>query len=98
MKRHFVFLIAFVALGALATPVEYSQAESWIFGPPIYKRPKPLPLAVQPQVASGPYYTQPQGEYTGTSTRFLNSVINIQGETEDDYRVTQSYVQHGDED
>jgi hypothetical protein len=98
MKRHFAFLMVVLAVGVLAMPAEYSKAESWIFGPPIYKRPKPLPLVAQPQADSGPYYTQPRGEYTGTSTRFLNSVINIQGRTVDDYMVNQSYVQHVDED
>jgi hypothetical protein len=98
MKRHFALLIVVVALATLATPVESSKAESWIFGPPIYKRPKPLPVMVQPQADRGPYFTEPQGEFTGTSRRFMNSIINIQGETCDDYQVTQTYTQRGAED
>ena len=72
-------------MGVLAISAEESRAASWIFGPPIYKQPKPLPVMVQPQVDRGPYYSEPQGEYTGTSTRFLNSMICIQGRMVDDY-------------
>jgi hypothetical protein len=98
MKRHFAGLMVVAVLGMFLMVAEDSQAASWIFGPPIYKQPKPLPLMVQPQVDRGPYYSEPQGEYTGTSTRFLNSVITIQGRTVDDYMVRQSYVQQGTED
>ena len=97
MKRHIAFSIIAVALGAFAMSAGDSQAASWIFGPPIYKQPRP-PVMNQPQFDRGPSFTEPQGEYTGTSTRFLNSVITIQGRTVDDYMVRQSYAQHVDED
>ena len=97
MKRHFVcFVVVLVSWAAMA---EFSKAD-WMFAPPIYKLPKPRPqYALQePRPADGPYYTQPQGEFTTTSTRYLDSFINIQGRCVDNYMVTQSYTQHGSED
>ena len=90
MKRRFVCLV--VVMSSWAAFADNSKAD-WMFAPPIYKRPRPTPIVLRPQADDGPYYTQPQGEYTNTSMRYMNSIINIQGETCDDYQVTQTYTQ-----
>jgi hypothetical protein len=99
MKSRSFLALGCLTLCVLATLVESSNADSWMFAPPIYKPPRPSTLSAlqRPQVSDGPYYTQPQGEYTGTTMRYMNSFINIQGRSYDDYQVRQSTVQQSGE-
>jgi hypothetical protein len=93
MKR---FVVCSIALLALASTAGLAQAESWIFGRSYYSHTPPRPIAIgQPLSRGGPYYTRPQGEYTGSSLRFMRSYINIQGQTVDQYMVWEGYVQGG---
>ena len=86
-----------LVLSVLAVSAQSSKAD-WMFAPPIYKKQPPAtPLMMRPQVNDGPYYTQPQGEFTSTSMRYMNSFINIQGRSYDDYQVRQTTVQQGGE-
>jgi hypothetical protein len=97
MKNRTFLSIGCLVLSVFVASAETSRAD-WMFAPPIYKRPpRATPIVVRPQADDGPYYTQPQGEATTTSTRFLNSIINIQGRSYDDYQVRQSYVQQNGE-
>ena len=96
MKRRFVLSIAAIALASLALP-QCSQAESWIFAAPVYKPPKPQPTMVQSRANRGPYFSEPHGSFTGSSFRFMDSFINIQGRSVDNYMVTQTYNQQGTE-
>jgi hypothetical protein len=86
-----LFAVVVVAWGASA-----AQAESWLFGRSYYSHTPPRPIAVgQPQARGGPYYSRPQGEYTGSSLRYMRSTINIQGQTFDQYQVYEGYIQGG---
>jgi hypothetical protein len=79
----------------VAAPSGGATAESWIFGRSVHN-PPPAPIAAQqhrPQ--GGPYYTEPQGEYTRSGLHILRSYINIQGQMVDQNMTYQSYIQRG---
>jgi hypothetical protein len=93
--RHFIVLI--VLLLSVAAPSGRATAESWIFGRSFHSPPTAPIAAQQPRAQGGPYYTEPQGEYTRSGLRILRSYINIQGQTVDQYMIYQSYIQRGDQ-
>ena len=93
MKR--LVLIAALAMAGVGVAAEAS-ASPWIFNQSYYSHTPVAPVRVGPKpLASGPYYTRPQGQYINSGYRNLRSFINIRGQTVDQYQIFESWIQGG---
>ena len=90
MKRLTMWGVAVVL--ALANS---ASAESWIFQRSYYSHNPVTNVRIGRQVASGPLFTRPQGEYISSGWRNLRSTIQVGGQVFDQTNVWESWVQGG---
>jgi hypothetical protein len=83
------------AMLALVTMASSASAESWIFNRSYYSHSPTTGVRIGRQVASGPLFTRPQGEYISTGWRNMRSTIQVGGQVFDQTNIWESWVQGG---
>jgi hypothetical protein len=72
-----------------------ASAESWIFARSYYSHNPVQRVEVGRRPPRPPYFSGPQGEYYRSGLRYVNSRIVIRGQTYDNLRLYEGWVQVG---